>query len=203
MPFCIKCGSSYDIGSKKCSLCGETLPNNDIENKSQKTNEETHNNGKSRSIPSASISKRLLAGILDIFIGIGSMVFIIYFVLIRFFAKKALFRGYLAIIIIYALAGLYILVRDCLKGKSFGKMIFGLTTVNIEKRKEADLGDSILRNAILASIVVPVIGWIVFIISSVIIAIQIGTGKEQRIGDAFAKTKVIEDKFLNAFVKAD
>ncbi len=47
MPFCIKCGSSYDIGSKKCSLCGETLPNNDLENKSQKTNEETHNNGKS------------------------------------------------------------------------------------------------------------------------------------------------------------
>ncbi|GAF99437.1 unnamed protein product, partial [marine sediment metagenome] len=179
MPFCDKCGFSYELGENKCPKCGEYLPKFDIEEKNFRSKSESIKQKKSDTIPVASIEKRLIAGAFDIIIGIGLMFFIIRIVIFRFIFRRALVKGLFAVLIVYTLSAIYFLLRDSLKGKSFGKMIFGLTVVNIERNKEADLADSMLRNAILAIIIVPVIGWIIFAICTVIIVIQIGMGKEQ------------------------
>lgn len=201
MPFCTKCGSSYELGTENCPKCGEYLPRIKTEERKAKPTSRSTLSKNTEMIPVASMEKRLFAGAFDLIIGIGLMFFIIRIVIFRFVFSRALVKGLFAVALVYTLSAIYFLLRDSLKGKSFGKMVFGITAVNLERNKEADLADSMLRNAILAIIIVPVIGWIIFAICTVIIVIQIGMGKEQRIGDSFAKTKVIEDKYLETFLK--
>lgn len=198
MPYCSKCGFKYIHGSELCSKCGERLPTTIIE-----IREKCKPSPNTIVIPAASREKRLFAGAFDLIIGIGIMFFIIRIVIFRFIIRRAVLKGMFVIILVYVLSALYFLLRDSLKGKSFGKMIFGITAVNLERKKETDLADSMLRNAVLALIIVPVIGWILFIIFTTIITIQIGLGNEQRIGDAFAKTTVIDDKNLNRFKESE
>jgi len=199
MPFCTNCGSSYEIGTQKCTKCGENLPrlnslrkeniSTDIFKKKNKTDD-------LKKTPAAGISKRLTAGGIDLFVGIAVMFFIVRIVLYRFLMRRAIIKGILASLIIYALSAAYFLLRDSLKGKSLGKLICSLTVVNLERNRPADIADSILRNCMFAIIVIPIIGWIIFGILSIFIIVQISMGKEQRVGDKFAKTKVIEDRYI-------
>ncbi len=205
MPYCSQCGHLYKFGIKKCPKCRTDLqkisrPGKSNINQSDSVMEKKEKKDKSET-PVAPIAKRISAGAIDLIIGIGFMYFIIRIVIFRYVLRKALVRGILSVIIVYALSALYFLLRDSLRGKSFGKLILALTVINIERQKPADLADSILRNSILAVIIIPFIGWIIFCFVLLIMIIQIFLGKEQRIGDRFAHTKVIEDKFLNNLYK--
>jgi len=200
MPFCLKCGYSYEFGIDKCPKCGTELPN--IKSKEKITNKESDLEPKKKienltAIPVATIGKRISAGIVDLIIGVVLIFFVIRIVFFRYMLRKAVIRGVLSVVIIYVISALYFILRDSLKGKSIGKLILGLTVVNLERGRPADLADSILRNSVLGIIIVPAIGWIIFFILIVIITIQISLGKEQRIGDRFAHTKVIEDRYLH------
>lgn len=198
MAYCSKCGASYESKIDNCPKCGSKLPTlNSIKEPHDFSKPEIENKKGIISLPAATISKRLLAGIVDLFIGIGLISFILLVVIPRFLARRFLIRGFSAFIIIYFLSALYFIFRDSLSGKSVGKLIFALTVINLKRGKPADLADSILRNSILGIIAIPVFGWITFLIFSSIITVQISLGKAQRIGDGFAHTKVIEDKYLN------
>ncbi|MFW6129865.1 MAG: RDD family protein [Atribacterota bacterium] len=201
MPYCRKCGFSNKFGINKCPKCGTKLPKLEFSKKGKDISESATKSKKENkelsSIPAVAIPKRITAGVVDLLIGIGIVIFIMRVFVFRYILRKALIRGFLSVIIIYALSALYFLLRDSLKGKSIGKLILGLTVVNLERRKPADLADSILRNSLLGMIIIPVVGWIIFAIITAIITVQISLGREQRIGDGFAHTKVIEDKYLD------
>jgi len=200
MPYCSNCGSPYKFGKEKCSNCGAELPKADSFRKLNVQSTSVENIQKdSKVIPVASIAKRISAGIVDLLVGIGLISFIMLVVVFRLLARRFLIRGLFAFIIIYFLSSLYFLFRDSLRGKSIGKLIFALTAINTERIKPADLADSILRNSVLGIIAIPIIGWAIFLIIAIIILVQISIGKEQRIGDVFAHTKVIEDKYLDIF----
>jgi len=203
MPYCSNCGFLYKLGTDKCPKCETQLPKLESYKKGKNSSESAIESKKEpSSTPAAPIAKRISAGVIDFIIGIGLMIFIIRIVIFQYIFRRALVKGFLSFIIIYALSALYFLLRDSLKGKSIGKLIFALTAINLERGRPADLADSILRNSILAILIVPVIGWITFVIFAAIITIQISLGKEQRIGDGFAHTKVIEDKYLeNIFIQ--
>jgi len=198
MPFCSSCGSAYEFGINHCPKCGHELPklNSILENNKSKELPKGEEKDLT-AIPVAQAAKRISAGVVDIIIGIGLLLFVIRIILFRLILRRAFIRGFFTSLVIYAIfAAAYFLFRDSLKGKSIGKLLFGLTVINVERKRPADIADSLLRNAIFAFIVVPFAGWIIFILLSGLISLQIFMGKEQRIGDKFAHTKVIEDRYL-------
>ncbi len=200
MPYCSQCGYLYKFGINKCPKCETDLKKISSPGKRNINQSDSGMEKKDKSVtPVAPIAKRISAGLIDLLIGIGLMYFIIRIVIFRYVLRKALVSGILSVFIIYVLSALYFLLRDSLKGKSFGKLILALTVINVERQKPADFADSMLRNSVLAVIIIPFIGWIIFCVVLLIIIIQILSGKQQRIGDHFAHTKVIEDKFLNNY----
>jgi hypothetical protein len=82
--------------------------------------------------------------------------------------------------------------------KKPGKAISCLVAVNIKESKAADIADSILRNWFMFVVILPPaigmfsLGRGIFSIFALIILIQILTGKNQRIGEKMANTKVVE-----------
>ena len=73
---------------------------------------------------------------------------------------------------------LYCLFKDCLfKGRSLGKLIFGLTIQNSETGEKASWGSLILRN----------IPYIIVQIEGIIVLVN----KGKRLGDMLAKTQVV------------
>jgi uncharacterized RDD family membrane protein YckC len=199
MPYCVKCGKNYEIGEKYCSHCGAEVYREEYKANHYEINSDSvkeQNLSKLGDLPAAKIGLRLGAGFIDVVIGTVLIFIIIRIIFFRLILNRAFIRGFISVLIIYAISALYFLLRDGLQGKSIGKLIFGLTTVNIEDNKPADISDSLLRNSILAIIVIPIVGWIAFLLISTVIAVQISLGKKQRLGDRFANTLVIEDKYF-------
>lgn len=102
------------------------------------------------------------------------------------------------------LAGLaYVLIGDGFSGgRSIGKRIAGLHTVNVQTQDAAGFKESIIRNLPLASaylvFAVPYIGWIV---ASAITAFEtllmIGNEEHLRLGDELAHTQVLQNGRLD------
>lgn len=194
MPFCVNCGKKIELNTEKCPDCGEIiLP-------FKKTIPPTEKDADKKSIepiPQAASFKRIISGIFDLSISVGLTLMAWFFIIKRMAATGAKIRWLIFKLILPFLPALYLVFKDSLGGKSFGKMIFGLTTINIDKAKPANFTDSLLRNAIMAIVAIPVLGWIAFSVIAVFIGIQIAMGKPRRLGDDFAKTMVIEDKYLD------
>ncbi|MCS7163384.1 MAG: RDD family protein [Thermodesulfovibrio sp.] len=93
----------------------------------------------------------------------------------------------------------YLLISDGLfKGCSIGKKLLRLRVINIERQKNADFRDSIIRNLSLAFslffLSIPVIGWLICLIIFLFeFIIMIGDSESKRLGDYLAKTSVIEE----------
>ncbi|MEN2994202.1 MAG: RDD family protein [Thermodesulfovibrio sp.] len=93
----------------------------------------------------------------------------------------------------------YLLISDGLfKGCSIGKKLLRLRVTNIEKQRNADFRDSILRNLPLALslffLSIPVIGWLICLMIFLFeFIIMIGDSESKRLGDYLAKTSVIEE----------
>jgi hypothetical protein len=168
----------------------ETTENKKI---SEKEAEKTE---KSIDIPVASRTKRIIAALIDLTIGIGLALLAYAFMLKRIAITGTKIRWILLRALLPFLPAVYFLLKDSLSGKSFGKLILSLTTINVENKKPCDLTDSLLRNSLLAIVAIPILGWIAFSVFSVLIAVQIIMGRTKRIGDDFAKTMVIDDRNL-------
>lgn len=105
---------------------------------------------------------------------------------------------YIIPILGWIIGTVYILLRDGLfGGKSLGKKILGLKTINLEKNQNANFVDSILRNLTLAFayilMLIPVIGWIaapIIIITEALFILS--DEKGIRFGDRLANTQVTE-----------
>jgi len=178
MPYCQNCGNSFLPGDIKCTKCGINL-------------EEAVNQkiiGKKIYNFSNPVLRRAIAALIDYSIVIGAILFFI------FFKRRALpfllIRRVLAIII----APLYFLLKDSLFGKSIGKLFGGIMVFNEKENKRGSILDSIIRNWYL---VIPVVGPTIF---AVIMAVQLISGKRQRMGDKAASTIVIKKVEYNNFV---
>lgn len=189
MPFCIHCGAEVNLSDNKCPKCYQELPNLELkEDIFESKNKEVL-------IPPASPSKRIFSGLIDLLIG-----FVLPLLLMAFAYKKMALTGMKLKWLIAGryifpfLPGVYLILKDSFGGKSFGKMIIGLTTINIDKRLPANLADSLLRNSIFIIGIIPFLGWLAIVILAALIGIQVIMGSPRRFGDNFAHTMVIEDK---------
>ena len=72
---------------------------------------------------------------------------------------------------------LYCLFKDCLFGRSLGKLICGLTIQNSETGEKASFGSLILRN----------ITYVIVQIEGIVVLVN----KGKRLGDSLAKTQVV------------
>jgi hypothetical protein len=118
----------------------------------------------------ANVRKRLIAGILDMFV-FGS-------------AANAAFAFDSAAYL--ALAAMYVLLRDAVRGQSLGKFMMGLVVMNIEDGKPATLKDTIRRNALF---LLPGANLAAVVLET---RTLVRDSHGQRLGDRFAQTQVVE-----------
>lgn len=134
--------------------------------------------------------KRLLAGLIDLLVAVALGVFVLWlgskFAYLQFFKKRYM--------IIALLPALYLVLRDSIGGKSIGKLVAGIKVVRVKSNNVGGFGESLLRNFAFALLGIPLIGWFVGGAMIVVIFVQIMLGKEQRLGDRFAGTMVIDDR---------
>ncbi|ACI21277.1 MULTISPECIES: RDD family protein [Thermodesulfovibrio] len=123
------------------------------------------------------------------FRGIAKLIdLIIVIVLWKTFREAGIFLGIF-----------YLLISDGLfKGCSVGKKFLRLRVINIERQRNADFRDSIVRNLVIAFslffLLIPIIGWLIcIIIFAFEFIIIIGDSENKRLGDYLAKTSVIEE----------
>lgn len=170
MPFCAKCGIQYELGQEICSACNNIVLNppctesnvNQLQNDIQ-----------------ASRSLRIIAGVIDFAIALILAILLLS-------PRLRMFKMLILTRIISVLAPtLYLLLKDCIDGKSIGKLFTGLTVFNIREKKPAGISDSILRNGLL---IIPLIG-------PTLAFFQI-LFKNKRWGDEFSNTIVINDNRL-------
>lgn len=86
--------------------------------------------------------------------------------------------------------------RDSINGRSPGKWMTNLQVVNEADNQPISFGQSFKRNCVLLIGQVPFVGPFVVFVIVIVIAVQVGSG--YRIGDRFAKTKVIWLKYANS-----
>jgi len=171
MPFCANCGTQYQLGEEICSACNNkvlgALPcTKSIINQLQDD-------------ISAPRSLRIIAGVIDFTIALILTVLLLS-------PRLRMFKMLILTRIISVLAPtLYLLLKDCIDGKSIGKLFTGLTVFNVREKKPAGISDSVLRNGLL---IIPLIG-------PTLAFFQI-LFKNKRWGDEFSNTIVIKDNSL-------
>ncbi len=174
MPYCTKCGSEYKLGQKQCLDCGNEL--------NYKPFYSTDNLGIKGEVKATKLV-RILAAIIDIAIA---------FLLILTFLSPRL-RMFKLVgasqYIMIAIPSLYLLLKDCIDGKSIGKLFFKISVYNKKEGKTSGLADSILRNWFLA---LPILGPTIF---AFILMLQIIINN-RRWGDNLSSTIVIFDRNL-------
>ena len=213
MDFCPTCGKEIPEKAAFCPECGsELLSDKEKHAKLDKTNtvpgernmpikEESNiveqSRNKFSSLPYADKAKRIAAALVDTLI---AFIVLLPFYRLTVYPIPAFGRKWR--FILYFLPALYLILRDSFRGKSFGKLLFGLSTVNVKSGKFADFADSILRNWFFFVIILPLRIWvinfglIIFLAICLIIFVQILFGQGSRLGDKFANTKVIEDQMI-------
>ncbi len=195
MSTCTQCLAEQDSQASFCSKCGAQLhealesivvtgtPPGSIPRETQL---ETY--------PAAPRVRRLFAAAIDI--AIGSL-FLIPLISLPIW-MGAFVKGSFLTKILRFLPALYLLFRDSIGGRSIGKALMGLVTYDRSLRRPANVIDSVVRNWPLAFTLIPWIGWILSCVFTAIIAIQILIGRPRRLGDGFATTQVIDEKWLRA-----
>ena len=182
MAYCSTCGTKYIVGRERCARCGADLPGR---------RPETIVTGAGASAGNIRL-RRGFAGLVDL--GIASALAIVIFrvVILRYtFRTRAVTLG---LTFAAALApGLYLLLRDSLGGKSIGKLLAGLTVVNVKRQRRGGPVDSLLRNLVFGFAVVPVVGWAVTLVMATIAGVAVLSGRPWRIGEGLSDARVIAD----------
>lgn len=181
MAYCVQCGAEYHFGLLKCDKCGVSLPS---------LPEPLPCADGELAVPVVT-ARRLVAALVDFSIA-GALTFYYW----RVLAPRLLLKGRVVAgvgLIFVLLPSGYILLRDALGGKSIGKLLFGLTAVNLAKKRPAGVTDSILRNIIFGFLVVPIVGWAIVVALVAVAGAQVLLGHRQRWGDGLARTTVLDD----------
>ncbi len=190
MPYCQHCGAESTSIKRICSSCGkDTAFIPDLENSSAAQGEDAISGSFSTLSPSSK-GPRLLAAAVDAAIAGGLL-----FALHRYQFLPSLVSKYQLFLSI--VPALYLILRDSLGGKSVGKLVVGITVVNVSENKIASIGDSFLRNGLFAVVAIPKYGLIGGVIIASIMLLQILFGKGRRLGDKFANTRVVSDRSLD------
>lgn len=169
MAFCSRCGREYSLGQETCAKCGSPLP----------SPAEATGDMPAKMDPAPRL-QRALAGVIDVLVAYGLL-----------FALLASKRLLVLIVLRFGVAllvpHLYLLLKDSIEGKSIGKLLLGVLVYNEKERRAGGLLDSIIRNWYLA---IPIVGPTLFVL---VIAVQIISGLERRLGEGSAGTRVITD----------
>jgi len=174
VPFCNACGAKYEAGIGQCPACAKPLPALPAPREAASLD--------TLSPPRA---RRFAAGVIDLLIAYGLVAWIEFLLARRFPVLRGIwFVGTLAILLC---PNPYLLLKDAIEGKSIGKLVMGLVVFNEQERRPTGLLDSTIRNWYL---IVPLVGPVLV---SVVVGVQILTGRRRRIGDAGAHTLVISD----------
>jgi hypothetical protein len=144
--------------------------------------------------PAAPRVRRLFGAAIDVAIG---CVFLIPVVAMPLWLGPFMRTG-LRVKILRFLPALYLLLRDSIGGRSPGKAVMGLVTYDRNLKQPGNIVDSIVRNWPFMLAIVPWVGWILSGLFTAIVAVQILLGRAQRMGDGFATTQVIDDKWLRS-----
>lgn len=190
MPYCQHCGAESGNIKQPCPSCGKEMvfaANVEDDSASQKA---VGLSGHFAALPACSKGARIFAGIIDAAIA-GALLYALrrYQLLPPLLSK---YQFFLSIV-----PALYLVLRDSLGGKSVGKLIAGITVVNIAENKIGGIGDSFLRNGLLAFVAIPRFGWMAGLAVGSIMFLQVLFGKGNRLGDKFANTRVVNDRSLS------
>lgn len=99
----------------------------------------------------------------------------------------------------FSAALIYVLISDGLfDGQSLGKKVLRLRVISADREVPGSFKDSILRNSVFAAALVacmiPLLGWVV---ATCILAVEfllaLGNREGMRLGDMFARTRVLEN----------
>ncbi len=199
MPICIYCGSQIDPDQNTCQKAIH---------KSKPINHKYVDSlpeivPKLADLPTASRAKRIVADLIDIAVGVGLIILFIGGVNLSGSIRKLAILGSVSkslflSVALFLIPTFYFILKDSFKGKSIGKFLLRLTTLNIEKKRPSGIEDSILRNFYFSIMAVPLIGWAIFLLLAITIAAQIFLGNKKRLGDGLSKTMVIEDRHLKS-----
>lgn len=190
MPYCQHCGAESSNIKQPCPSCGKEMAlGTDMEDDNA-PRKVVGLAGPFAAVPACSKGSRIFAGIIDAAIA-GALLY----ALRRYQLLPPLLSKYQFLLSI--VPALYLVLRDSLGGKSVGKLIAGITVVNIAENKIGGIGDSFLRNGLFAFVAIPRYGWMAGLAVGSIMFLQILFGKGNRLGDKFANTRVVNDRSLN------
>jgi uncharacterized RDD family membrane protein YckC len=130
--------------------------------------------------PKADIRRRLYAAAID-----GSVVATSWFMFLNLESPSFLVGG-----------GLYLLLRDAMRGPSLGKVICGLVVINVETGRPATLKGSVQRNMLL---LLPGANVVAVFLEAIALTRD---PQGQRLGDRLAQTQVVEGLGLKELVEA-
>lgn len=190
MPYCQYCGAESASIKQICPSCGKDMVHIPTVENGFITGDESSNAVDFNALPPSDKAPRVLAAAVDAAIVMGLL-----FALRRYqFFPPVLskFQFFL-----YLLPALYLIFRDGLGGKSVGKLLAGITVVNVQENRVASIGDSFLRNCLFAVIAIPGYGWVGGALIAGVMFLQVLFGNGSRFLDAFAKTRVVGDRSLN------
>jgi uncharacterized RDD family membrane protein YckC len=130
--------------------------------------------------PKADIRRRLYAAAID-----GSVVATSWFMFLNLESPSFLVGG-----------GLYLLLRDAMRGQSLGKVICGLVVISVETGRPATLKGSVQRNMLL---LLPGANVVAVFLEAIALTRD---PQGQRLGDRLAQTQVVEGLGLKELVEA-
>ncbi len=178
MPYCGNCGTEYQSGQSYCTKCNNPLSNIEQTKPPEVKKLSTDDIVAPRTL-------RIVAGIIDIMVAVA-LTFLLLSPRLRMLNMIGIKR-----IISFSAPGLYLILKDCIDGKSIGKLFLGLTVYNTIEKKPTGLADSIIRNWFLG---IPIIG--PTIMSALMLIQIILTNK--RWGDKMTHTIVIKDDIVES-----
>ena len=193
MAYCPICGAEVAVGLRTCGKCESPVLGNRTDEAQGQTTTESR---LAITLTPVAPAKRLFAGAVDAAV-VQGFVYLLYFVVLRQLGLVRSRRMLPVLVLVWLAAPVYAVLRDAFGGKSFGKLLFGVTVVNGARRRRGGLADSLLRNVAFSVVLIPVVGPILYALLSVLVGAQIAAGRAQRFGDGMASTLVVDDARSN------
>ncbi|MTI66888.1 MAG: RDD family protein [Firmicutes bacterium] len=200
---CPHCKSKIHIDCNYCPVCGKDMK--ELEERNLRDLE-----GLINIYPRASLSKRILAALIDWGISIVGMlpgVLILVIGILRtgmynnyyshnYYAHSYNFPGFFILGVLLIILGflwrtIYVFIKDGFtNGQSIGKRALGLMVIDLKDNTPCTKGESAIRRLIMVLLnFVPIIGWLVEPI------LIIANEKGRRLGDMAASTQVINIEY--------
>lgn len=186
MPYCTFCGAIFSGDNPACTRCGKSAETEQVQYKAA-----VALGSYARLSPRVRF-RRLVAGAVDVSIAVVATLLLYRYVFVRMVLVSRL-RTIGMLMVVLAFPTVYILLRDSARGKSIGKLMTGLTTVDGRTGVPIGVSGSLRRNACFALAVVPVVGWLLGGALATIAVVQIWRGRSHRIGEAAVGTAVVAD----------